>query len=148
MEGVSGVTAYMPPAGDKLMRLHGQSAAFENGLVLLPKEAHWLSEYERELTTFPGSKHDDQVDSTTQGLDWMRRPFPGWGLYEYMRQEAEKLHRGTSKKTFRFKAPDDIRGCFQCGSTLTSIGPDGIVEIAAQDVELLSRNPRFKLIED
>lgn len=51
--------------------------AFKNGLVLLLKEAHWLSEYERELTTFPGSKHDDQVDSTTQALDGMRKPFPG-----------------------------------------------------------------------
>ena len=27
------------------MRLHGQTAAFENGLVLIPSEAHWLADY-------------------------------------------------------------------------------------------------------
>jgi phage terminase large subunit-like protein len=31
------------------------------------------SDYVRELTTFPGTKYDDQVDSTTQALDYMTR---------------------------------------------------------------------------
>jgi len=72
------VEAYQPPAGaDKVMRLHSQSIGFENGLVLLPYEALWLDDYVREITTFPGSKNDDQVDSTTQFLDHMRtRPQP------------------------------------------------------------------------
>jgi phage terminase large subunit-like protein len=26
----------------------------------------------RELTSFPGSKYDDQVDSTTQALEYLR----------------------------------------------------------------------------
>jgi predicted phage terminase large subunit-like protein len=55
------------------MRLYAQSAAFENGRVLLPKTAPWLAEYVRELTTFPGTKYDDQVDSTTQALDYMSK---------------------------------------------------------------------------
>jgi predicted phage terminase large subunit-like protein len=71
-DGMSGVMRYEPPPCDKVMRLNSQSAAFENGLVLLPHESHWLQEYERELTTFPGSKFDDQVDSTTQALAWLR----------------------------------------------------------------------------
>jgi len=70
---VLGVTAYDPPTGtDKTMRLHAQSAAFENGLVLLPRQAPWLAEYVTELTSFPGSKHDDQVDSTTQALHYLQ----------------------------------------------------------------------------
>lgn len=44
---------------------------FENQLVLLPSSAPWLCEYVKELTTFPGTKFDDQVDSTTQALDYM-----------------------------------------------------------------------------
>ena len=76
-EGVSGITRYEPQACDKIMRLHGQTDAFENGLVLLPNDAHWLAEYVHEITTFPGSKHDDQVDSTTQALALMRKPEPG-----------------------------------------------------------------------
>ena len=70
--GLYRVTSYDPPPGtDKILRLHAQSAAFEAGRVLLPNKALWLADYERELTSFPGSKFDDQVDSTTQALDYM-----------------------------------------------------------------------------
>jgi predicted phage terminase large subunit-like protein len=50
-EGVIGVTEYKPPPGtDKIMRLHAQTAMFENGYVLLPSEAPWLNDYVKELT--------------------------------------------------------------------------------------------------
>jgi len=39
--------------------------------VLLPSSAPWLREYVHELTTFPGTKYDDQVDSTAQAFDYM-----------------------------------------------------------------------------
>jgi predicted phage terminase large subunit-like protein len=72
---VYGVQAYEPPPGnDKGMRLHAQSAVFEQGFVLLPSSAPWLTEYVTEITGFPGTKYDDQVDSTTQALDYMRGP--------------------------------------------------------------------------
>jgi predicted phage terminase large subunit-like protein len=53
------------------MRLYAQTAKFENGLVLLPSSASWLADYIGELTSFPGGKFDDQVDSTSQALDHM-----------------------------------------------------------------------------
>ena len=62
-----------PPQTDKIMRLHAQTAHFEAGKVLLPSKAVWLDEYVRELTSFPGVKFDDQVDSTTQALDHLHR---------------------------------------------------------------------------
>ena len=72
-DGVHAVTAYQPPTGtDKIMRLHAQTALFENGRVLLPSRAPWLADYVTELTSFPGSRYDDQVDSTTQALDHLR----------------------------------------------------------------------------
>jgi predicted phage terminase large subunit-like protein len=72
-DGIYAITAYQPPSGtDKIMRLHAQTAIFENGRVLLPRRASWLSDYITELTSFPGSRHDDQVDSTTQALDHLR----------------------------------------------------------------------------
>ncbi len=75
-EGMFGVTAYEPPTGtDKIMRLHAQTAIFENGHVFLPRCATWLAEYVTELTGFPGSKYDDQVDSTTQALAHLREAF-------------------------------------------------------------------------
>jgi predicted phage terminase large subunit-like protein len=71
-EGHYQVKPYPPPPGtDKLMRLYSQTAKFESGRVLLPSSAHWLKDYVHELTTFPGAKFDDQVDSTTQALDHM-----------------------------------------------------------------------------
>jgi predicted phage terminase large subunit-like protein len=71
-EGLLMIKAVQRPAGaDKIMRLHMHSATFENGRVLLPREATWLDAYVAELTGFPGAKHDDQVDSTTQALSYL-----------------------------------------------------------------------------
>ncbi len=109
MENVSGLTAYAPPACEKLIRFHGQTAAFENGLVLLPTEAPWLADYVHELTTFPGSKHDDQVDSTTQALAWMRAPSPGWGFLEYYRRLAAGEY-DEQPASVRLKFPENFTG--------------------------------------
>jgi predicted phage terminase large subunit-like protein len=75
-DGISGIKSYNPlPGVDKIMRLHAQSAMFENGYVWLPREASWLSDYLNELISFPGSKYNDQVDSTTQALDHFSADF-------------------------------------------------------------------------
>ena len=72
-EVLYGIRAYEAPAGtDKILRLYAQTAEFESGRVLLPRSAPWLEVYKSELTTFPGSKYDDQVDSTTQALDYLK----------------------------------------------------------------------------
>jgi hypothetical protein len=64
--GLRGIEAYQhAPGSNKLMRTAGQSMKFDSGHVLLPAEAPWLDDYVRELTGFPGTKFDDQVDSTT-----------------------------------------------------------------------------------
>jgi hypothetical protein len=64
----------------------------ENGFVHLPEEAPWLAPYLAELTAFPNAKHDDQVDSTAQMLDWFKGVArePG-GFYGYYRALAEEL---------------------------------------------------------
>jgi hypothetical protein len=46
----------------------------ENGRVFLPKGTRWLDDYVIELIGFPDVKHDDQVDSTTQALDYLHEP--------------------------------------------------------------------------
>ena len=70
--GLSRVTRYKPD-GDKIMRLHAQTATIENGFVHLPIEAHWLPEYLSELMMFPNGRYDDQVDFTAQA--WHGRKF-------------------------------------------------------------------------
>jgi len=74
-EGVHEIKA-VKPEGDKVVRMHTQSLAIENGFVYLPNQAHWLDAYLHELTTFPKSKHLDQVDSTSQALAWMTAVTP------------------------------------------------------------------------
>jgi predicted phage terminase large subunit-like protein len=85
-DGLHQVTRYEPGTGDKVMRMHAQTARFESGHVLLPESAPWLSLYQHELTTFPGGKHDDQVDSTAQALHWCQRDWNNGGIFEYCRR--------------------------------------------------------------
>jgi predicted phage terminase large subunit-like protein len=71
---INGVTGYTPPPGaDKAMRLHAQTSMFANGRVFLPSSAPWLADYIHELTSFPGTLYNDQVDSTTQFLDYISK---------------------------------------------------------------------------
>jgi predicted phage terminase large subunit-like protein len=71
-ERLRGITKY-EPEGDKIMRMHAQVGFIESGAVYLPEQAHWLADYLHELVTFPRGTHDDQVDSTSQGLDWIQQ---------------------------------------------------------------------------
>jgi predicted phage terminase large subunit-like protein len=84
-EGVLGLEAYQPPPGsDKLMRAFAQSMLFESGKVLLPAKAPWLDDYLLELTGFPGTKYDDQVDSTTQALEFMNSKLCRTSIYDVL----------------------------------------------------------------
>ena len=57
---------------------------------------------------FPNGRHDDQVDSTAQFLDWFKRPFAGQGIFEYYRQLAEEANRR--------RVPSSIRTEWAVGS--------------------------------
>lgn len=88
-ERLFGVHAYkIPPNTDKLVRLHMQTTFFENGNIYLPRQASWLNDYVAEITGFPGTKYDDQVDSTTQALAYLREPDP----LEVWRKFGENAH--------------------------------------------------------
>ena len=58
------------PLSDKQARMLRASPMIEAGQVLLPRSAPWLAAYEHELAIFPNGNHDDQVDSTSQFLNW------------------------------------------------------------------------------
>jgi predicted phage terminase large subunit-like protein len=94
-EGMWVVTRYQPQA-DKVMRLYAQTATIENGFVHLPDDTPWLGAYLDELTSFPRSRHDDQVDSTAQALDWLKRAGREDGIFGYYRLLAERLKEGRS----------------------------------------------------
>ena len=58
------------PEGSKAMRMEAQSALIEAGHVLVPAAASWLGDFQLEMNAFPGGRHDDQVDSVSQFLEW------------------------------------------------------------------------------
>jgi len=70
-EGMSIVRPAPTVEGDKIMRLNAQTAIFESGYALFPKNAPWLDTYLSELTSFPSTSYDDQVDSTVYALAWI-----------------------------------------------------------------------------
>lgn len=83
--GLYRIQPHEPPAGaDKVMRLYNQTAEFEAGHVLLPRTAPWLQDYVSELIGFPGAKHDDQVDSTTQALEFLSEKVRRRSIYDYL----------------------------------------------------------------
>ena len=61
------------PKGDKPTRLYTVTPIMEAGRVFLPKDASWLDTYLHEMLLFNKSKHDDQVDSTSQFLQWAEK---------------------------------------------------------------------------
>ena len=66
--GVIGVK----PTGDKISRMSATSSVFEAGQVLFPSKAPWLADLQAELLAFPGGRHDDQVDSISQILNYAK----------------------------------------------------------------------------
>jgi phage terminase large subunit-like protein len=58
---------------DKVTRMNTVTTTIENGFVHLPDNAGWLAEYLHELASFPKGKFDDQADSTSQALDWLKQ---------------------------------------------------------------------------
>ena len=86
--GISCITAIKPTA-DKKMRMHAQTAQIAGGFVKLPAKASWLMDYEVELTSFWRGRYDDQVDSTSQALEWMTGGMEP-SIVGFYRMEAQK----------------------------------------------------------
>ncbi|MEG3089178.1 phage terminase large subunit [Sphingomonas sp. PB4P5] len=55
---------------DKKARVDAVSGAIEGGRVLFAVDAPWWGDFVHELLSFPGGRHDDQVDSFTQYTMW------------------------------------------------------------------------------
>ncbi|HET9743447.1 MAG TPA: phage terminase large subunit [Terriglobales bacterium] len=91
-EGMHGVTRCESRL-EKTMRMHTVTNMIENGFVYLPEKANWLAQYLHELLTFPKGKHDDQADSTSQALNWVKSRLWEPGIVTFYREEAEKLRK-------------------------------------------------------
>ena len=131
-EGLYAVTRYKPQS-DKIMRMHAQTAMIENGFVRVPERAPWLAQYLNEMTVFPNGRHDDQVDSTAQMLDWFKYgggPSSNAGIFELYRQRAEELRRGRMPgPPVRLRVPRGISHVHPLGGPIRGVAADGTVEL-------------------
>ena len=59
------------PESDKVTRAATCSPLVEDGKIFLKKGAPWVQDYIDEMVLFPNAPHDDQVDSTSQFLNWV-----------------------------------------------------------------------------
>ena len=64
----------------KIARIEGVTGMMEAGKVILPDEASWLVEFERELFSVPNSKHDDMVDAMVLALTQQIVKSPSWSF--------------------------------------------------------------------
>jgi phage terminase large subunit-like protein len=55
--------------GDKQTRAWRTSPSLECGKLYLPSQAPWLDEFLDEVSAFPNSRFDDQVDALTLGIN-------------------------------------------------------------------------------
>jgi len=77
-----------PAGSDKEANARAVSPMFEAGMILLPDGAEWADEYIESMTRFPKGQHDDDVDSTSQALNYLRRR--QHGVMEYIERELAK----------------------------------------------------------
>jgi hypothetical protein len=115
--------------------MHAQTAMIENGFVHLPKAAPWLAAYLHELTVFPNGRHDDQVDSTAQLLDWFKRgaaPSSGAGIWELYRQRAEELRSRevAANRPVRLCVPRGVGAVQLLSGARRNVAGNGIVEMS------------------
>jgi predicted phage terminase large subunit-like protein len=115
-DGLHAVTCYEPKM-DKVMRLHSVTSTIENGFLYLPEKAEWLAEYLHEMISFPKGKFDDQCDSTSQALDWIKRGYTNDGFFKWLKSGAAHAKSGKSDD-------DQSEACPRCHShSISNIGP-------------------------
>jgi predicted phage terminase large subunit-like protein len=134
--GVSAVTPYKSSL-DKVMRFAAQTGVVESGLVYLPEQAHWLAEYLHELKTFPKARYDDQVDSTSQALEWLslKNRHPAWAF-----MEAQKILAAQAAKVL-WEEEEEVEligppgtTLYPHGKPLRMVGVDGRIMVPKFDV--------------
>jgi len=136
-EGVRNVSAYKA-RGDKIMRMHTQTATIKNGFVFVPTQAHWVTDYLHEMTSFYFGKYDDQVDSTSQFLDWAKVVEPA--IITHARQEVER-QRPTSHATLPVQRPStsSANTVYFVDGTRANVPADGIIWIRPEDFGSLNQ---------
>jgi predicted phage terminase large subunit-like protein len=112
-DGMHSIQRYEPKM-EKTMRAHSVTSTIENGFVHLPTHSIWLAEYLHEMAVFPNGRFDDQVDATSQALDWFKNELTGTVLgYLDLLKNLAPIPRASVKTTASMpeERPRDRCGC-------------------------------------
>jgi hypothetical protein len=121
MVGGRVIPSFGPPARDKDLR-------FEMLYPLSPK-------------TISSEGHRGHL----AGADY-KTPFPGQNIFELYRMRAEQLRRRTSSWV-RLRAPAGIGSVQTFSGRHINVGPDGAIEMSAEDAQYYTRDGWTKLAE-
>ncbi len=112
------VTLYRSSA-DKVARAHMATGSCASGEVLLPDDAimpAWFPDFIDELTGFPKVEHDDQVDSFSQGINYLEDPmgkpsitFLGPDAPDEVEEEKEETPESTKKEKTKKGRPQKVK---------------------------------------
>lgn len=97
-EGMHAIKKYEPTM-DKITRMSTATSTIENGFVHLPDKAAWLGEFVHELASFPNGKYDDQADSTSQAIAWLKQGMECLGLIDWYKEQDAKMGGHTALDT-------------------------------------------------
>ncbi|MDP3495092.1 MAG: phage terminase large subunit [Hyphomonadaceae bacterium] len=125
------------PRGDKAMRMDANTGMIEFGRVFVPREAPWLDDYLKELQAFPNGRFDDQVDSTSQALEWINGEGREPNLLAYYRQEGERLKPQPSASFVQLRAPQHPEPGGSLSGSYGNINADaqGIYHVPADQLD-------------
>jgi hypothetical protein len=93
------------------------------------------------VTTFPNGRHDDQVDSTAQILDWFKRgssPASNAGIFELYKQQAAEIRQqqAARNRRIRLRVP---QGIGHRNLLLLNVAADGTCEMTEEEAESFLR---------
>ena len=137
------------PVGDKEIRMANQTGPIENGRVYIPAEAPWLLEYLHELRMFPNGRFDDQIDSTSQALDFMTAQQPGEGIRTFYKQTYEAAKKPVvAPGLVRIDGPLGVSHFYDIKGRLVPRQPDGYYHVDEYAAAKLALTLGWKRVPD
>jgi predicted phage terminase large subunit-like protein len=99
---------------DKTARARAAAPTAEAGKIWIMRDASWARLYIDELCNFPKSEFTDQVDSTTQFINWAKGSL-GWSRVR--REEDERFRREQIARGLPVRYDDNGQPVFVCAYT-------------------------------
>ena len=96
---------------DKTARARAAAPTAEAGKIWIMRDAPWARLYIDELCNFPKSEFTDQVDSTTQFINWAKGSL-GWSRIR--REENERIRREQIARGLPVRYDDNGQPVFVC----------------------------------